>query len=754
MILTPADASTNVATVTVALAGNPNAGKSTVFNALTGARQHVGNWPGKTVDKKEGRVRLGGQEIVVVDLPGAYSLTAYSVEEIITRDFLLDEHPDAVIAVLDAANLERNLYLVVQLIELGAPVIVVLNMMDVAEGLAMRIDREALSAALGGAPVVATIARTGVGLEALKAALAQVLAQHNGERPRPYRLDYGEVLEREIAALESRIAQTALAQMYPARWLAVKLLEGEADIAERIRNPILLDAARQAAGRIADACGEDTETLIVDRRYAFIADVARHAVARPTEDILTPSDRIDAVLTHRWLGLPIFLVLMWAVFQLVANVSAPLVDWVDATINGPIAGWLAAVLGVLGLHGTWVEALLVEGVLVGVGGVLVFLPVLFLLYTAIGLLEDTGYMARAAFVMDRFMHALGLHGKSFLPLLIGFGCTVPAIYATRALDSVEDRKLTAFLTTFMSCGARLPVYVIFGSAFFGASAGNLIFALYLVGIGVAVLTGLLLRQTVFKTKRTPPFVMELPPYRMPTFKSLWAQVRERSANFVRTVWTTILAASVVLWFLLAIPVGAGAFRHVSPADSLFGSLSRVISPVFAPAGFGNWEAAGSLVSGLVAKEVVISTLSQIYVGAESEPPADPTTTLGEDLVGMARGLGEAILLTGQELVNIVPRTVNLIPGVAMPEADFLGAGAAEETSDTALATALRERFSPLAAVAFNVFILLYVPCMSSTAVMRREFGGRWTLFQLAYTLIVAWGAATLVYQVGLLLGLG
>ncbi len=306
----------------------------------------------------------------------------------------------------------------------------------------------------------------------------------------------------------------------------------------------------------------------------------------------------------------------------------------------------------------------------------------------------------------------------------------------------------------MSCGARLPVYVIFGSAFFGASAGNLIFALYLVGIGVAVLTGLLLRQTVFKTKRTPPFVMELPPYRMPTFKSLWAQVRERSANFVRTVWTTILAASVVLWFLLAIPVGAGAFRHVSPADSLFGSLSRVISPVFAPAGFGNWEAAGSLVSGLVAKEVVISTLSQIYVGAESEPPADPTTTLGEDLVGMARGLGEAILLTGQELVNIVPRTVNLIPGVAMPEADFLGAGAAEETSDTALATALRERFSPLAAVAFNVFILLYVPCMSSTAVMRREFGGRWTLFQLAYTLIVAWGAATLVYQVGLLLGLG
>ncbi len=795
---------------TIALAGNPNAGKSTIFNALTGAHQHVGNWPGKTVEKKEGQTIIGAHVFTVIDLPGAYSLTAYSVEEAITRDFIVNEQPDVVVAVVDATNLERNLYLVVQLIELGAPVVVAINMTDLAEARGIQIDMGALSAGLGGVPVVATAARHGVGLAALREAILTVAGGgHHLDEAGPGLIDYGQPLEDTLASLQRRLEQAAVhgrahpcghrqghsspfgeAPVFqwiarrrrrhrrrrawhhrrasrewacPPRWLALKLLEGEDDILARLDDAdraALMAARQQHADRIMVACDEDPETLIVDRRYSFIGELVRQAVTRPAREPITTSERLDQVLTHRWLGLPVFLLLMWIVFQMVANVSAPLLDWVDATMTGPFTRWAVALLGVLGLRGTWVESLLVDGIIAGVGGMLVFLPVLVFLYLAIALLEESGYMARAAFVMDRFMTMLGLHGKSFLPLLVGFGCNVPAIYATRTLEHPDDRKLTAFLTTFMSCGARLPVYVIFGSAFFGAASGHLIFALYLLGILVAILTGFVLKRTIFKNKPTPPFVMELPPYRLPTFASVWLHIRERTAKFIRGVGTVILITSVLVWFLLAVPVGQDrrAFDRVAPGDSLFGAISRAAAPVFAPAGFPSWEATGALVSGLVAKEVVVSTLSQIYVGAAHEhdqPPAGeaPPSGLVDDLAGIASGFGEALILTAQEVVNIVPRTINLLPLLHAPEADFLGRQTTE-TGDSTLEAALREAFTPLAALAFNVFVLLYIPCMSSLAAMRQEFGIRWTIFQAGYTLIIAWLAAVAVYQVGLWVGLG
>ena len=743
---------TGDANLTIALAGNPNAGKSTIFNALTGSHQHVGNWPGKTVEKKEGRLSVNGGQIAIVDLPGTYSLTAYSIEEVIARDFIVNQRPDAVVAVVDSANLERNLYLVVQLLEMNVPVVLALNMMDVAERRHISIDQAALAQQFGGIPVITTVGSRQVGLDTLRATLHDLMDAHNGHRTisTPI-LHFDDVLERAITDLQTRLdADAEVCACYPTRWLAIKLLEADPDLLEVV-SPALREAAHQCIQTVTTATGEEPDTLIADQRYAFIADVARQVITRPAGEMVTLSEKIDRVMTHRLLGLPIFLLLMWFVFQITANVSAPYLDWIDALINGPLTRWTGAILSTMRLDSTWFASLVVDGVIAGVGGVLVFIPVLFSLYTVIAILEDSGYMARAAFVMDRSMRVLGLHGKSFLPLLVGFGCTVPGIYATRTLENEQDRKITAFLTTFMSCGARLPVYVIFGAAFFGAGAGNLIFALYLVGIGVAIITSLLLTRVVYRNKITPPFVMELPPYRVPYIRHLFVSVWRRTMEFVRSAGTIILGASVAIWFLLAIPIRDGGFNDVEPEDSAFGTASRLAAPVFEPAGYGQWEGSGSLVMGFLAKEAVISTMSQIYVGEGVDEPQELTPSFTDDVAEIGGGLADATVLTIQEFINIGPRTLNLIPGLAIPEAALIDTDA--QDSATSLEAALRDHFSTRAAVAFSVFVLLYVPCMGAVAAMRHEFGTRWMLAQVFYTLGVAWLVSVLVYQFGGLVGL-
>lgn len=741
--------------LTIALAGNPNVGKSTLFNALTGARQHVGNWPGKTVEKKEGRFSIEGREMIIVDLPGTYSLAAYSIEEIITRDFLLHEHPGAVVAVVDASNLERNLYLVTQLLELDTQVIIALNMADMARSRGMTIDTEKLGRNLSGIPVIETVGRQGIGINELKSAIARAALR---QPTRSFRLDYGEVLEAEIAALQAQIeADPELGARYNPRWLAIKLLEND-ETALNVLEPhaALLTNARAAIDRVTEALDEDPETLITDLRYQFIVDVVADAVTRPKQPVITRSEQVDRIITHRLWGVPIFLLLMWIVFQFTANVSTPYLDWMDAVITGPFTSWVTQILAAIGMGDSWLHSLLVDGVIAGVGGVLVFVPVLTVLYLAIAILEDSGYMARAAFVMDRVMQTVGLHGKSFLPMLIGFGCTVPAIYATRALENERDRKLTAFLSTFMSCGARLPVYVVIGTVFFGTQAGSLIFAMYVLGIGVALLTGLVLKRTVYRNQPPQPFVMELPPYRWPSPKTVFMQMAERTMGFVRNATTVILACSAIVWVILALPANLdlSRFNQVEAQDSMFGTLSQTIAPVFTPAGFGNWQSAGSLITGFVAKEVVVGTMSQVFVrDVVTEDEAAPSTTLVEDLSGIVTGFGEAAVLTVQEIINIIPRTLNVIPVFQVPQVDFLNI-AEEEEDLTALGVALQGAFTPLAAAAFSAFVLLYVPCMASVAAMRHEFGKRWTLYQIVYTLAVAWSVSVLIYQVGGLLGFG
>ena len=746
---------------TIALAGNPNVGKSTLFNALTGSRQHVGNWPGKTVEKKEGRLQVGDENVLLVDLPGTYSLTAYSIEEIITRDFIVNEKPTAVIAVVNAANLDRNLYLVTQLIELSIPVIVALNMTDVAKRRGLQISLQGLSERLGGIPVVETVGNRSEGLDDLIQAIQLVLEHpHTGS----IRTDFSGILGDEIQKIRSEIEEHEdLLEIYRAGWLATKLLEGDQAVISDLESRgerALLDSARISRDRIEDGTGEDPEILIADQRYQFVDRVIESAVERPRGTVISRSEKVDEIVTHRIWGLPIFLLLMWLVFQFTSNVSGPFLDWVDIFINGFIYRWADWALTQIGLSSHWIGSLIKDGIIAGVGGVLVFVPVLLFLYLALGILEDSGYMARAAFVMDRVMRWMGLHGKSFLPMIVGFGCTVPAVYATRTLENAKDRKLTAFLATFMSCGARLPVYVVFGAAFFGAASGSLVFWMYLLGILVALLTGLVMKNTIYRSTPPAPFVMELPPYRIPRPRDVWSQMWERTQGFLVKSGTVILGVSVVLWLLMAIPAhpDTGPFNEVGAGDSLFGRVSGLIAPVFRPAGFGSWQSTGSLMTGILAKEVIVSTMSQIYA-EESHPPEEMNIAFGKDLMGVSLDFGRAALLTLQEGLNIIPRTINLIPFVNIGELDFFPAES-QEVDTTRLEGALIRAFTdtagstaagPIAAVAFNVFVLLYIPCVSAISAMRQEFGQRWMWAQILYTLVIAWAAAVGVFQVGKLL---
>jgi ferrous iron transport protein B len=720
--------------ITIALAGNPNCGKSTVFNALTGARQHVGNWPGKTVEKKEGTFRFDGREIGVVDLPGTYSLTAYSPEEVIARDFIVDAKPDVVVVVVDAANLERNLYLTLQVLELGVPVAIALNMSDVAEARGIRIDVERLSQLLGGVPVVRTVGTRNQGIQELvRGALdpAQTTAAD-------FKVNYGREVEDELLQLEGMIREhPEIAARFNPRWLALKLLEDEADVVARAAampgGAELVAPARGSIVHLEAIYGDDVDIVVADQRYGFISGLTRQVVKHTRPDRLTVSDRIDQVVASRVLGIPIFLLMMYVVFRLVQDVSAPFLDWVDSAITGPISRWSGALLNVVG-GPEWLQSLLVDGVIAGVGGVVAFLPSLMVLYFFLALLEDSGYMARAAFVMDRFMSLLGLHGKSFIPMILGFGCGVPAIYATRTLENERDRLLTGLLVPLMSCSARLPVYVVFGLAFFGDDAGQLIWAMYALGILAVVLMGAILSRTLLKQDKDAAFVLELPPYRLPTFKGLLIHMWERTSGFIKKAGTVILGVAVVLWFLLNLPWGVKDQR-----ESLFGEVSAAIAPVFKPLGFGNWQTAGALTSGFVAKEIVVSTMSQIYVGGEEAEPAE-TPSFGEDLLEIARGFGAAALEAGKALISI-------LPGVDL-------SGGQEETEDTALSAALRANYTPLAAVALVAFILLYVPCVATLAAIRHEYGWKWAAFSTAYQLTLAWVVALVIYQGGRLLGLG
>jgi ferrous iron transport protein B len=747
--------------VTIALLGNPNSGKSTIFNALTGMRQHTGNWPGKTVMAKIGACRCAGVDINFVDLPGTYSLAAYSPDEVIARDYIITERPDAVICVVDATNLERNLYLVVQLLEMAVPVIVALNMTDQAEVQGIEIDKKHLSSLLGGVPVLSTTASRRIGIDQLLTTAVSMVGacpvscgisggyrkgcncQHTQNTS--FTVDYGEELEGAIFSVSETIEEGRLpTNGYSSRWLSLKLLEGEKDIASRVQSAqggsAVVQVAEKEVDELTALYKEDVEMIAADRRYKRVSDIYREVTSLPTIKKVTATDRIDRIATNRVIGLPIFLAIMYLIFRLVIDVSAPYLDWVDGVINGPVAAGLSAILVQIGAA-EWLQSLVIDGIVAGVGGVLTFVPGLIMLFLFLALLEDSGYLARAAFVMDRFMQVIGLHGKSVIPLMLGFGCAVPAIYATRTMANRRDRLLTALLVPFMSCSARLPIYLVFALAFFGSRAGSVIWLMYLLGIFIAIVMGFIFSRTILRKDENTAFVLELPPYRLPTSKVLLLHTWENTWEFIRRAGTLLLAMSVVLWFLLNLPWGVE-----SRQESLYGRLSSTIAPVLAPAGFGDWESSGALITGLVAKEMVVSTLAQVYLG-ESMDDDIPLNVEGESTSNILDQLWLIVAGFGEATAEAARTLVSIIPGINLIDTE-------EAIEDTSLSQALQEHYSPLAGFAFLVFVLLYVPCVATMVAIKQEFGSRWAWSAAIYQTLIALFASILVFQGGKLLGLG
>lgn len=588
--------------IVIALAGNPNSGKTTVFNALTGSHQHVGNWPGVTVERKEGVVKKNDRTFRVVDLPGIYSLSAYSHEEIVSRDFLIDENVDVIINVIDAGNLERNLYLTTQLLELGIPTVIALNMVDMAARSGYKINVEKFADFLG-VQVISTVASKGEGMDKLLAKAAEAAIRTHYDPPRSAR--HSPEIEHELTKLEQKLALSSNCAI-PIRWMLLKALEDDRETMKRllqctpnpdvVRNTI--DGTRK---HIEQVVGGDIEGAIADGRYGFIGGLLREVVTKTsTVDRLDITQHIDDLLLHRILGIPIFLGLMWLTFTLTFNVGGIFAGLIEDGVHA-VASWAAAEL-----PSGPIASLITRGIIPGVGGVLVFLPNIAVMFMIISFLEDSGYMARAAFLMDKSMHKFGLHGKSFIPMLMGFGCNVPAVMATRALDTVEDRLLTILITPLMSCTARLPIYILFTGVFFSKHGAMVIFSIYAIGVLLAVISGKLFRKLLFP-KAVSPFVMELPPYRLPTLRGTLIHVWERTSLFLTKAGTVILAAAVVIWALGSLPFG----HDFASSNTLVGHLGRFMEPLVRPLGM-DWRAAVALFFGLGAKEIVVSTLGVLY----------------------------------------------------------------------------------------------------------------------------------------------
>lgn len=727
--------------ITVAVAGNPNSGKSTLINAIAGTSLQVGNWPGVTVEKKTAILKIDDLTIQLVDLPGTYSLSPYTQEEVIARDFLVKEKPDLIIDVVDSTNLERNLYLTVQLLELGIPVIVALNIFDEAKKKGYIFDIEKLETLLG-IKVIPTVATK---KEGVKEILNFIKEFADGKTIiNTKKITYGEEIENSIRVIKDAllIKEPGLLEKYPSRWLSLKILEEDQLVLNETGikgdEPFL----KKAKEHFVSSHEEDIESVLADIRYGIAKGVTKEVLKKRESKSFEFTEKIDSIVLNRYLGIPIFLLAMWLIFKIAFDFSAPLSDWIDATVRGPVTKWSKFALESIG-GPDWLVSLVTEGVIAGVGAVLVFVPVIAMMMFIITLLEGSGYMARVAFVMDRLMHSIGLHGKSFIPMLLGFGCNVPSIYATRFLETERDRKLTAMLVPFMSCGARLPVYVIFVGAFFAQNAPTVLWSLYVLGIFMAVLLGFILKKTLFRGF-APVFIMELPPYRVPVFRDLMVHTWQKLKHFVIKAGTYIFAVSVIMWFMLNAPYG------VEKENSVLGRVGKKISPIFEPLGFGSWEASSSLVAGLIAKEVIVSTMAQIYVG-ENEVEKKEVLKEGaleaaqkEEAKGFFEDLKNTMLSFA---VSIKEAFLNLFSGFGIQSLST-----EEDEEQKPLQSKLQGIFTPLSAYAFMVFVLLYWPCVVAGIAMKQEFVS-WKLYGQALLLhsLTAWLVAFVIYQGGKIL---
>ncbi len=706
----------------VLVLGNPNVGKTTLINALAGTNMTVGNWSGVTVEKREAKVYFAGKAIHLTDLPGAYSLSPNTPEELITRTALLEAAPDLILNVLDAGNLERNLYLTLQALEFGLPMVIALNLMDEAADKGMTVNAAALSQAIG-IPVIPMVASSGRGVKDLLRFMA--------EPPAPTQTRPTYPLALESAAHQLEAAAQAFEKLLPhtRRYVALNLLEGDASLRSKLTITGHGALVAQSDGLTQALASTNLEPLLelAEVRYSEANRIARLAIPS-FEHRRTLTERIDRWALHPYLGIPLFLLSMLLVFRLTFSVGAPFVNFIGGPLQETLSGWAAALLQPL----PSVFGALVNGALIpGVGTVLAFVPTLLILYLAMSFLEDSGYMARAAFLMDRTMRSVGLDGKAFIPMILGFGCNVPAVYATRTLENPKARLITTMILPFMSCSARLPVYVIFSAALFGSAGSTVVWAMYVLGTSVALLFAAVL-STRIKGVQDIPGVLELPPYRLPSASVMWKHGVNRTRSFVRRAGTTIATTVAVVWLTLSIPVSTGqGFATVAPRDSLFGEISSALAPVFAPAGFDTWQATGALIPAFVAKEVAISTLGQIYLGEQASSPA-PLTAL-EGLTRLGNGLLEALRGAGASLLEVfAPPSLNADPS---------------SERGNPLTAALSKAFSPAAGLAYLVFVLLYTPCIATVGAIANEQGRRIAWITVGYQLLTAWLLAVLTFQI-------
>lgn len=721
---------------TIALVGNPNCGKTTVFNALTGARQHVGNWPGVTVERKHGEYRFAGQMVEVVDLPGTYSLDVVdgevSLDEKLARDYIHANEAGLIVNVVDASNLERNLYLTIELAEMGVPMLVVLNMTDVARAKGLALDPNALEKALG-VPVVLASAAHGDGIDRLRLVIHDALVR----LPKATAdVSYEASLATAMAQLEPLVLPAALDSHVSARWLAVRLLEGD-DLAMKAVGPAGAERARTLQAGLND----DVDILVADARYTLANAIAGNAVHVIGEVPRDTTAAIDRVVLNRVLGIPIFLAVMYLMFMFTINIGSAFIDFFDMAVGTLMVDGLGHTMAALNMP-QWLTVLVANGIGGGVQTVATFIPVIACLYLFLSVLEDSGYMARAAFVMDRLMNWMGLPGKSFVPLIVGFGCNVPAVMSTRTLERKRDRLMTMAMVPFMSCGARLPVYVLFAAAFFPQGAQNVVFALYLIGIAAAVITGLALKRTLLSGE-SAPYIMELPPYHMPTAKGVMIHTWSRLKSFVIGAGRVIVPMVLVITLLNNVGTD-GSFGNDNSDKSVLAEVGRAVSPVFAPMGLheDNWPAAVGIVTGVLAKEAVVGTLDAAYTAlAQQDSPATEAAPFS-----VWTGLVAAAETIPVNLMDALGGWTDPL-GVSVGDLSDADATAAEQAVSVGTFGAMAARFNGAAgAFAYLLFILLYMPCSATVAAIYQEAGGRWATFVSVWTTGLAYGLATLYYQ--------
>jgi len=724
--------------LTIALAGNPNCGKSALFNTFTGIRQKTGNWPGVTVDRKQGFFELENHLVTAYDLPGIYSLDASSIDEEVTRDYLLSRDADLIINVVDASNLERNLYLTAQLLEMGVPIVLALNMMDVARKRGIDIDYKKLSQELG-CPVVPVVAISGEGIDKLK---QKIIAITHGEHSGGFRLAHDEVVEQAIADLMPRLEKCSTATKDNLHWLALKLLESDSNAQEQCGASVM-DTVGKWKNVIEERAGEDADIHIADSRFSHAHALAQTVMNEKGKLGKTITDRIDNVVLSRIFGVPFFLLVMYLMFMFTINFGGAFVDVFDGVAGAIFVDGFSEVLGSIGTP-DFLRIILADGIGGGIQIVATFIPIIAALYLFLSAIEDSGYMARAAFVMDRFMRSIGLPGKAFVPLIVGFGCNVPAVMATRTLENERERKLTILMNPFMSCGARLPVYALFVAAFFPSNGQNLVFALYIIGITVAVLTGLLMKRTILSGESSG-FMMELPPYHMPTLKGILLRTWDRVRLFIKEAGQVIVVMVLIINVLNAIGTD-GSIGQESSRDSVLAAVSKTVTPVFAPMGISedNWPAVLGVISGVLAKEVVVGTLDTLYTQLAREDAGD--TDADEDF-DFWQAINEALATVPENLSGLSEMFGDPLQMNVGDIHSLEAAAASQQVSNTTFG-AMTKRFDGQAgAFAYLLFVLLYFPCAATIAVIRREAGTRWAIFVALWTTTIAYITASSFYQI-------